>query len=135
MAPRIALHQAEKSLDHYRSTLKDQWNIHGLTSSEHYGLDGLPWATSHYSFHLMLWHLPLALSGQQYNAPNASLTFQPKYEAPYWLSFLTPVALGSIEARLVEKENEVMYIFSVTSGGFFCNHFITVVLFISLLMN
>lgn len=116
LSPKIALHQAEKSLDHYRTTLKDQWNIHGLTSSEQYGLDGLPWATSHYSFHLMLWHLPLALSGQRYNAPNASLSFQPKFDAPYWLSFYTPLALGSIQAHFVGNKTEILYKFTVTSG-------------------
>ena len=116
MPPRIALHQAQKSLDHYRSTLKDQWNFHGLTSSENYGLDGLPWATSHYSFQLMLWHLPLALSGQQYNAPNATLSFKPKFDVPYWLSFYTPVALGNIEAKFNEASNETMFKFTVSSG-------------------
>ncbi len=117
MSPRIAMHQAEKSLDHYRSTLKDQWNFHGITSSEHYGLDGLPWATSHYTFHLVLWHLPLALSGQQYYAPNASLTFMPKFEVPYWLPFYTPIAMGNIEAKYTDDDQkEVIYKLTVTSG-------------------
>lgn len=117
--PYSALQQAAKSLDNYRSTLRDQWNFHGLTSSEHYGLDGLPWATSHYTFHLVLWHLPLALSGQRYYAPNGSLTFVPKFETPYWLPFYTPFCMGNIEAKEVTTETnstEVLYALKVSSG-------------------
>lgn len=120
--PYSALQQAAKSLDNYRSTLRDQWNFHGLTSSEHYGLDGLPWATSHYTFHLVLWHLPLALSGQRYYAPNGSLTFVPKFETPYWLPFYTPFCMGNIEAKEVTTETnstEVLYALKVSSGT--CN--------------
>jgi hypothetical protein len=35
-----ALAMAEKELDHYRTTLRDQWNIHGLTANDGYGVDG-----------------------------------------------------------------------------------------------
>ena len=111
------MHQVEKSLDHYRSTLKDQWNFHGITSSEHYGLDGLPWATSHYTLHLVLWHLPLALSGQLYYAPNGSLAFTPKFDVPYWLPFYTPAALGNIEAKFTnDDKDEIIYKLVVSSG-------------------
>lgn len=50
-----ALAMAEKELDHYRSTLRDQWNIHGLTANDGYGIDGQPWCTAHYGFHMPLW--------------------------------------------------------------------------------
>ncbi|XP_065653158.1 uncharacterized protein LOC136071792 [Hydra vulgaris] len=121
MEPHLALEQVIKSLDNYRTTLRDQWNFHGLTSSQHYGLDGLPWATSHYTFHLVLWHLPLALSGQQYNAISGTLTFEPKYDAPYWLPFYTPLCMGNIEAKEQDSlgSNEILYRFTVTSGQ--CN--------------
>lgn len=121
MEPKLALEQASKSLNNYRSTLRDEWNIHGLTSSEHYGLDGLPWATSHYTFHLVLWHLPLALSGQQYYAPNGSLIFAPKYEVPYWLPFYIPTCMGNIEAREEKTGDsiEILYKFKVSSGEYF----------------
>lgn len=122
--PIIALNRAKKSLDHWRSTLNDQWNVHGLISSNGYGLDGLPWATSHYSFHLVLWHIPLALSGQQYFAPNASLTFWPKFPIPFNLPFFTPKASGTIEGAYVngndrdedDNEEEEMFTFAVKSG-------------------
>ncbi|XP_020613507.1 uncharacterized protein LOC110051776 [Orbicella faveolata] len=123
--PIIALNRAKKSLDHWRSTLNDQWNVHGLISSNGYGLDGLPWATSHYSFHLVLWHIPLALSGQQYFAPNATLTFWPKFPIPFNLPFFTPKALGTIEGAYVkgndreedDNEEEEMFTFTVKSGS------------------
>ncbi|XP_068707315.1 uncharacterized protein [Montipora foliosa] len=124
--PIMALNRAKKSLDHWRSTLNDQWNIHGLIASNGYGLDGLPWATSHYSFHLVLWHIPLALSGQQYTARNASLTFWPKYSFPFNLPFFTPKAWGTIqgayekasgrEEDFDDEEEEEMFTFTVDSG-------------------
>ena len=122
--PVMALNRAKKSLDHWRSTLNDQWNIHGLIASNGYGLDGLPWATSHYSFHLVLWHLPLALSGQLYNAGNASLTFWPKYQIPFNLPFFTPKAIGTIQGSYEKgndkdedfEEEEEMFTFTVDSG-------------------
>ena len=94
-------------------------------SSSGYGLDGLPWATSHYSFHLVLWHIPLALSGQQYFARNVSLTFWPKFPIPFNLPFFTPKALGTIQGAYVkgndreedaEEGEEEMFTFTVDSG-------------------
>ena len=120
MDPEDALQQASKSLDNYRTNLRDQWNFHGVTSSEHYGLDGLPWATSHYTYQLVLWHLPLALSGQQYYAPNGTITFQPRFDPPYWLPFYTPRCMGNIEAKQesLQGKDEIMYTMKASSG--FC---------------
>lgn len=120
--PKKAMSQVIKSLNNYRSNLHDQWNFHGITSSNHYGQDGLPWATSHYTLHLVLWHLPLALSGQQYYAPEGRMTFDPKYSPPYRLPFYTPSCIGSIEAKETsEKKNnkdssEILYKLTVFSG-------------------
>lgn len=47
-----AMAMAQKELDHYRVTLRDQWNIHGLTANDGYGVDGQPWCTAHYGFHV-----------------------------------------------------------------------------------
>ena len=119
MDPSRALKQAQKALDHWRTTLNDQWNIHGMMSSSGYGQDGLPWANSHYSSHLVMWHIPLALSGQQYSAPDSSLTFWPRYKIPYELPFFTPTASGIIKASRStrdKKKDEEMYTFTVLSG-------------------
>ena len=128
----MALNRAKRSLDHWRSTLNDQWNIHGLIASNGYGLDGLPWATSHYSFHLVLWHIPLALSGQMYFARNASLTFWPKFPIPFNLPFFTPKAIGTIEGAYMRssdreedfEEEEEMFTFTVDSGENIQSYFI-----------
>ena len=40
---KAALAMAEKELDHWRTGLRDQWNIHGLTANDGYGVDGQPW--------------------------------------------------------------------------------------------
>ncbi|PFX33506.1 hypothetical protein AWC38_SpisGene1570 [Stylophora pistillata] len=114
MDPSKALKQAEKALEHYRTKLNDLWNIHGLTAGQGYGVDGQPWCTSHYSFHMVLWHIPLALSGQQYNAVKERLIFEPKLQVPYVLPFFTPFASGTIQARKLEER--IKHIVTVTSG-------------------
>lgn len=113
--PMNSLKQAEKALEHYRTTLNDLWNIHGLTAGQGYGVDGQPWCTSHYSFHLVLWHIPLALSGQRYDAVQQKLTFEPKLKVPHALPFFTPFASGIIKARQLNS-GSVKYTVTVTSG-------------------
>lgn len=113
--PMKSLKQAEKALEHYRTTLNDLWNIHGLTAGQGYGVDGQPWCTSHYSFHLVLWHIPFALSGQRYDAVQQKLTFEPKLKVPYALPFFTPFASGIIKARQLNSGN-VKYTVTVTTG-------------------
>ena len=114
MDPAKALKQAEKALEHYRTKLNDFWNIHGLTAGQGYGVDGQPWCTSHYSFHMVLWHIPLALSGQRYNAVKQLLTFEPNLRIPYNLPFFTPFASGTVQARKLKER--IKYTVTVTSG-------------------
>lgn len=114
MDPTKALNQAKKALEHYRKKLNDFWNIHGLTAGQGYGVDGQPWCTSHYSFHMVLWHIPLALSGQQYSAVEQKLTFEPKLQMPYALPFFTPLASGTIQGRNLNER--IKYKVTVTSG-------------------
>ena len=97
-SPDVALNQAEKGLEHYRTGLQDLWNIHGLSAGPGHGLDGQPWCTSHYTFHMVLWHIPLAISGQQYSAIKRSLRFDPRVKVPYVLPFFTPFASGLVES-------------------------------------
>ena len=114
MDPEDSLKQAEKALEHYRTKLNDFWNIHGLTAGQGYGVDGQPWCTSHYSFHLVLWHIPLALSGQRYDAVRKVLTLEPRLKVPYALPFFTPFASGTVKARKLDGRTK--YIVIVTSG-------------------
>jgi hypothetical protein len=50
--------------------INDQWNTAGIASDE-----GQPYITSHYGFHMVEWHLILALSGQQADLPKGTLSF------------------------------------------------------------
>jgi non-lysosomal glucosylceramidase len=88
---------AEKELDHYRVDLRDQWNIHGLTANDGYGVDGQPWCTAHYGFHMPLWHIPFAMSGQIFSAVTKTLTFAPSspdLQCDYTLPVMVPGAVG-----------------------------------------
>jgi len=89
-----SMSQAEKVMRHWRETLNDLWNIHGLMFSTGLGYDGLPWCTSHYGFHMVLWHIPFAVSGQDFSMVNQSLTFAPKVQQPLKLPVLIPKTYG-----------------------------------------
>ena len=92
-----ALAMAEKELDHYRTDLRDQWNIHGLTANDGYGVNGQPWCTAHYGFHMPLWHIPFAMSGQIFSAVTKTLTFAPSspdLQCNYTLPVMVPRAVG-----------------------------------------
>ena len=54
--------------------------------------------TSHYGMHMVAWHIPLAISGQQAHLPNGSLTFAPKVKAPYKLPVMLPGVLGVLSS-------------------------------------
>ncbi|CAF2576069.1 unnamed protein product [Rotaria sp. Silwood2] len=80
-----ALIQSEKGLNHVRQTLNDQWNTHGLYAGDGYGIGGKPWVTSHYGFHMVLWHLPFAITGQYTDLSKGILLFSPKLRSPFIL--------------------------------------------------
>ena len=48
--------------------------------------------------HLVAWHIPLAISGQQANLPNGTLSFAPKLKAPYSLPVVLPGVFGSLSS-------------------------------------
>ena len=52
--------------------------------------------SSHYFFHLSVWHVPLALSGQNFSAMDGTLAFAPKLEAPLALPVLVSGAIGTL---------------------------------------
>ena len=100
----------EPSATSYSQRINDQWNIAGLKDT-----GGYPTATSHYGMHMVAWHIPLAISGQQANLPNSSLVFAPRLSAPYELPVLLPgvwgvlssAAAGSYSLRLTVGELEL----------------------------
>ena len=88
-----SLAEAEKVVGHWQRTLCDPWDYRDLTT----GWDGYPWCNSHYARQLILWTIPLALSGQQYSAPEKRLGFDPRLPAPARLPWFTPTANGALE--------------------------------------
>lgn len=64
-----------------------------------------------------MWHIPLAVSGQQYSAPDFSLTFWPMMPVPFELPFFLPTATGMIEGKMVGRWfPEEMFTLRVISG-------------------
>lgn len=104
-----ALSQPSKSLNLWRTGINDQWNTAGLVSSQ-----GLPYITSHYGFHMVEWHIPLAISGQIADLPNNKLGFAPTMDAPYRLPVILPGVLGSLEASAAPS---CRYTFSLAMGN------------------
>ena len=88
-----SMDEAKKIVLNWADMLRDQWNYTDLTTA----WDGSPWCNSHYARQVILWSIPLALSGQHYFAPEARLTFDPKTAAPARLPFFTPTAFGTVQ--------------------------------------
>jgi non-lysosomal glucosylceramidase len=114
--PDSALTQSEKGLNHVRQTLNDQWNTHGLYAGDGYGVGGKPWITAHYGFHMVLWHLPFAISGQYTDLSKGVLLFSPKLRAPYTLPVLIPNTFGSISATPL-SDDQSSYTLTLTVGS------------------
>ena len=114
MKPADAYAQAMKGLDNWRLRLNDQWNVWGLAAGMGVGMDGLHWCTSHYGFHMVLWHQPFAISGQQWDAAAGHLSFDVKLQAPYVVPVLLPGMLGRLECS--EVDGRPLYVLEVTMG-------------------
>ena len=102
-----SLMEANKVISNQRLNLNDQWNYPDLNNN----WDGGPWGNSHYTRQLILWTLPLAISGQQWDATDKRLTFAPADSAPSRLPFFTPQATG-----VVESVGPGKWRISITSG-------------------
>ncbi|CAF4796443.1 unnamed protein product [Rotaria sp. Silwood1] len=115
-----ALIQSEKGLNHVRQTLNDQWNTHGLYAGDGYGIGGKPWVTSHYGFHMVLWHLPFAITGQYTDLSKGILLFSPKLRSPFILPVLIPNTLGSISSTPL-LNGQTSYTFALAIGNLSLN--------------
>lgn len=88
-----SLAEAKKVINVWREHLRDPWDWRDLTTA----WDGQPWCNSHYARQLIFWAIPLALSGQQYSAPERKLSFSPKLGPGAKLPWFTPAAYGTLE--------------------------------------
>ncbi len=102
-----SLEEANKVISNQRLALNDQWDYTDLNNN----WNGRPWANSHYTRQLILWALPLAISGQQWDATVRRLTFNPAVGAPQRLPFFIPQATGVIDSMAPGK-----WRIEVTSG-------------------
>jgi len=91
--------EANKVIFNQRLRLKDQWNYTDINND----WDGGPWGNSHYTRQMIVWTLPLALSGQQWDAAAKRLTFTPVDSTFSRLPFFTPAATGVIESVAPRK--------------------------------
>jgi len=89
-----SLTEANKVISNQRLKLNDQWDYTDLNNY----WDGGPWGNSHYTRQAILWTLPLAISGQQWDATAMRLTFNPADSAPPRLPFFIPQATGVVES-------------------------------------
>jgi hypothetical protein len=81
-----ALEMAASSYSTYRTHLRDQWDFRDIAAVRNDGPNGTrgvrPYCNSHYTRHLLGLHaLPLALTGQHYDARAASLSFNRQRDA------------------------------------------------------
>jgi non-lysosomal glucosylceramidase len=98
------LTEANKVISNQRLRLNDQWNYTDLNND----WDGGPWGNSHYTRQTIVWTLPLAISGQHWDATARRLSFKPANSGPpdsshadssyKRLPFFTPQATGVIES-------------------------------------
>ena len=83
----------ETSATSWSKRLNNQWDTAGIKDTSGYGT-----VTSHYGMHMVAWHIPIAISGQQAALHNGSLTFAPKVKPPFVLPVFMPGVLGSLSA-------------------------------------
>lgn len=100
-----SLAQAKNMITHWNKRINDQWNYSDLTNAS----DGYPHTNSHYGRQLTLWGLPIALSGQNYSAPEKRLAFSPKVDGAYRLPFYIPSANGVLVSE-PGKSSSIMLI-------------------------
>jgi uncharacterized protein (DUF608 family) len=97
-----ALAMAKKSYENYATRVRDPWDIKDVYAKD----DGYPWCNSHYGRQNIFWSIPLALSGQQYDAAKKTLSFAPKAGATASLPWFIPGANGTVR-RLDKGAYEV----------------------------
>eukprot|EP01065_Artemidia_motanka_P038717 TRINITY_DN47565_c0_g1_i1.p1 TRINITY_DN47565_c0_g1~~TRINITY_DN47565_c0_g1_i1.p1 ORF type:complete len:985 (+),score=290.16 TRINITY_DN47565_c0_g1_i1:57-3011(+) len=90
-----ALAMSEGSGTSYAKRINDQWNTAGITSN-----DGYPSITSHYGYHMVVWHTLFAVTGQTADMTyrsNSTLTFNPRLTcSPAGTGYSVPVLLPGV---------------------------------------
>ena len=101
-----SLGMAKKIFKKWQEQLNDQWDIRDLSTA----WNGEPYCNSHYSRQLILWAIPLAISGQQYSASDGTLSFDPVVSAPAELPVMLPGFAGIL--KLTDGKNDYLQVIS-----------------------
>ena len=95
-----AISVANKTLNRWRQDVNDLWNVAGVSGGLGYGAEGQSYLTSHYGYFMSSWHMVFALSGQQANLPQGTLTFNPPTTEQDWsYPILLPGVLGVVSQQ------------------------------------
>lgn len=94
MSVEDALAQPQKSLNNWRTHVKDLWNVAGICS----GTTGLSTITSHYGYWMSSWHLVFSLAGQDADLSVGKLQFAPAVSVPFSLPVVLAGTIGSISS-------------------------------------
>ena len=81
----------EPSATSWSKLVNNQWDT--AIAKDSLGMSTL---SSHYGMHMVSWHIPLAMSGQNANLPAGWLRFAPKLTAPYAVPIFLPGVLGQL---------------------------------------
>ena len=102
-----ALTMSQRTYNMYSTKLRDSFDFRDVGAVRSDGPNGTtgvrPYCNSHYTRHLLGLHaLPLALSGQQYDAATGLLSFRPRRDhreagARHTFAFFTPQGSGLVE--------------------------------------
>lgn len=110
-----SLKEAEKIYEKWQKQLNDQWDIRDLSTA----WNGEPYCNSHYARQLILWAIPLVISGQQYSAVESKLSFCPKVKGDVKLPFMTPQGSGLLEITSENKFSLTLICGSLQIGKLF----------------
>ena len=100
------LNKIAEHLTYQRDTIKDAWGYYEQLTD-----NGLPWANPNHTSHLSIWFIPIAMSGQQFEAPKGLLRFNPHAPENSILPFFTPYAHGLLTIHKGER-----YTLEIISG-------------------
>ena len=104
-----ALEVARRMIDSYRTLNNDQWDFRDLSSTYPDAVEGepsRPVCNSHYTRQAIMWAIPIALSGQQWDSRSGRLTLAPK-EGYARMPLMLGSSVGIVtvtEAQCVEIE-------------------------------
>eukprot|EP00759_Apiculatamorpha_spiralis_P003226 PhF_6_TR11553/c0_g1_i1/m.18566 len=116
MSTTEALTQASLSYIQVRDVQRDLWATAGIIFGNYGSVPGNAQCTSHYGYHMTLWHTMLALSGQDLSLPDGFLRFAPVTGTPFSYPVMAP---GGVVGMISQSGNT--FTFEMLSGSLTVN--------------